>query len=120
METGYITREVTAADIPQLYNLYRQVAGAGALGRTAAEISEAYIQDFVSKSLARGLILALCPVGAETLIVGEIHGYTLGLQTFAHVFEQVTMVVHPAHQGVGLGKFLLNTLQHQIQVKMPH
>jgi len=120
METGFITREVTAADIPQLINLYQQVAGTGALGRTAPEISEAYIQDFVSKSLARGLILAVCPTSAAAIIVGEIHGYTLGLQTFAHVFEQVTMVVHPTYQGAGLGKLLLNTLQHQIQVKMPH
>ncbi|GEO05729.1 hypothetical protein AAE02nite_33930 [Adhaeribacter aerolatus] len=120
MEAGYSVREVKEADIPQLYDLYRQVAAAGGLGRTPAEISIAYIQDFVTKSLERGLILVLNPKGDETRIAGEIHGYSLGLQTFAHILEQVTMVVHPSFQGTGLGKLLLNSLQLQIQEKMPH
>ena len=115
----YIFRKVTAADIPELFNLYRQVAVAGGLGRSAEEVNISYIQDFVTKSLTRGLILVLSPLSDKNIIVAEIHGYTLGLSTFAHVFEQVTMVVHPDMQGKGLGKILLNELQSQIQATWP-
>ena len=115
----YIFRKITAADAPALLNLYRQVAVAGGLGRSAEEVNISYIQDFVTKSLTRGLILALSPLSDKNNIVAEIHGYTLGLNTFAHVFEQVTMVVHPELQGKGLGKILLNELQSQVQTTMP-
>jgi ribosomal protein S18 acetylase RimI-like enzyme len=117
--SDYIIRKVTATDSLLLLDLYRQVAQAGGLGRSAGEINISYIQDFVTKSLARGLILAVSPVSDANLIVGEIHGYTLGLETFAHVFEQVTMVIHPDYQGKSLGKLLLNTLQSEIKETMP-
>ncbi|MDB5261872.1 MAG: Acetyltransferase [Adhaeribacter sp.] len=119
IQSKYVFRTVSTGDIPYLLNLYRQVALAGGLGRSADEINIAYIQDFVTQSQARGIILALHPSSDKNLLVGEIHGYTLGLHTFAHVFEQVTMVVHPDYQGAGLGKLLLNKLQTQIRENMP-
>ena len=116
---SFILRKVKLVDIPVLLGLYRQVALAGGLGRTADEVTISYIQDFVNKSLSRGLILALSPVTDTSRIIAEIHGYTLGLNTFAHVFEQVTMVVHPDMQGKGLGRLLLNELQSQVQATLP-
>jgi ribosomal protein S18 acetylase RimI-like enzyme len=116
---GYCARVADLTDVPAIGDLYRHVAAGGGLGRTVAEITDAYIADFVTKSLTRGLICVVHPVQNPAGIIGEIHGYTLGLKTFAHVLEQVTMAVHPEYQGQGLGKSLLNHLQAHVQHHQP-
>jgi len=116
---NYRIRTAALTDMPALLNLYQQVAAAGGLGRAAAEITIAYIEDFLTKSIERGLVLVVHPADDPDLLIGEIHGYTLGLKTFAHVFEQVTMAVYPAYQGKGLGKLLLRKLQAEITSTMP-
>ena len=114
----FLIREPNLEDVPALVLLYKKVSASGGLGRTEEEINADYISDFLHKSLARGKGLVLYPATEPTKIVGEIHGYTLGLQTFSHVFEQITMVIDPAYQGQGLGKKILNALQTEIQNTM--
>jgi ribosomal protein S18 acetylase RimI-like enzyme len=113
-------RSAGLPDIPHIRALYLAAAAGGGLARTATEVSEAYVSDFVRHSLQRGLILVLHPVGHPTQMVGEIHGYSLGLQVFSHLLEQVTMAVHPDHQGRGLGRRLIQGLQNHIRSHCPH
>lgn len=113
-------RPADLADIPYIRALYQAAAGGVGLARSADEVSEAYVTDFVRHSLQRGLILVLHPVGHPTQVVGEIHGYSLGLQVFNHVLEQVTMAVHPGYQGRGLGRRLMQGLQNHIRSHCPH
>jgi len=117
--TEYRIRAATLEDTEALVHLYKKVSTAGSLGRTEDEINANYISDFLTKSLARGKSLVLYPATIQNKIIGEIHGYSLGLQTFAHVFEQITMVVDPDYQGQGLGKKLLQALQTEIKQNMP-
>jgi ribosomal protein S18 acetylase RimI-like enzyme len=113
-------READLSDVPAIQTLYQAAAAGGGLARAAEEVSEAYVADFVGNSRQRGLILVLHPVGQPTRLVGEIHGYSLGLQVFRHVFEHVTMAVHPNYQGKGLGRRLVQGLQNKIRRHFPH
>lgn len=115
-----VLREADPADVAAIIALYRAAAAGGNLARTPGEVSEAYVADFVRNSRQRGLILVLHPAGQPGRVVGEIHGYTLGLQVFRHVFEHVTMAVHPDYQGRGLGRRLVQGLQNRIRLHMPH
>lgn len=115
-----LLREADIADVPAIKALYQAAAAGGGLARASEEVSDAYVADFVRSSRQRGLILVLHPAGQPTCIIGEIHGYSLGLQVFRHVFEHVTMAVHPDFQGKGLGRRLVQGLQNKIRLHMPH
>lgn len=115
-----ILRQAGLADVPGIMALYRAAAAGGGLARAAGEITGAYIRDFVASSCRQGLILVLHPAGQPGQVLGEIHGYTLGLQAFSHVLEQVTMAVHPHYQGQGLGRRLVRGLQDQTRLHCPH
>jgi putative acetyltransferase len=115
-----ILREADAADVPAIRTLYRAAAAGGGLARTAREVTDAYVADFVRQSRRRGLILVLHPAGQPGQVIGEIHAYSLGLQVFSHVLEHVTMAVHPDYQGLGLGQRLVQSLQNKIRLHFPH
>ena len=115
----FLIRKSSLEDVPQLVLLYKKVSAQGGLGHAEDEINAGYITDFITKSLARGKGLVLYATAKPNQIIGEIHGYTLGLKTFSHVFEQITMIIDPDYQGQGLGKKLLQALQSEIQNTMP-
>jgi ribosomal protein S18 acetylase RimI-like enzyme len=116
-----VLREAELADVPYIQALYQAAARAGGgLARAAEEVSESYVADFVRHSQQRGMILVLHPAGEPTRVIGELHGYSQGLQVFSHVFENVTMAVHPNYQGRGLGRRLIQGLQNKIRQHLPH
>ncbi len=114
-----IIQSANPGDQTEIVTLYLAVATIeGGLARTATEISEAYVANFLSKSLESGVIL----VARETTdgpIIGEIHSYALGPQVFAHVLGELTIAVHPAQQGLGVGKALFTELLRRIEQKRP-
>lgn len=99
--------------------LYRTVAAIeGGLARAADEVSENYVAHFLSKSLESGF----CLVARETSdapIIGEIHSYAIGPRVFAHVLGELTIAVHPAQQGLGVGKALFTELLRRIEQERP-
>lgn len=99
--------------------LYRAVASVeGGLARTAAEITEEYIWEFVGKAAKNGIIvLAREPQTGE--IIGEIHGYALGPKVFAHVLGELTIAVHPDFQGFGIGKAIFLEFLKQVAENRP-
>ncbi len=114
-----IIQTATPNDLVSIAELYRSVAAIeGGLARTAEEISEEYVQQFLSKSLKSGV----CLVARETNdgpIIGEIHSYPLGPRVFAHVLGELTIAVHPAHQGAGAGKALFTELLRLVEQERP-
>lgn len=103
-----IIRKSTLEDLPSILQLYKDVARiSGGIARKEHEISEAYILNFLTKSLANG-----CSMVAEDngKVVAEVHTYSLGIECFTHLFGDTTICVHPDYQGKGLGRRVFSTL----------
>jgi ribosomal protein S18 acetylase RimI-like enzyme len=109
----------TIEDRHALATLYRTVAAVeGGLARAEVEITEDYIGNFLEKSLESGVILVAREPETQQ-IIGEIHAYALGPKVFAHVLGELTVAVHPAHQGKGIGKALFTELLTEISRHRP-
>lgn len=106
-------------DLAAIVELYRAVAAIeGGLARAAEEISEEYVRQFLGKSLESGFCLTARET-ADGPIIGEIHCYELGPRAFAHVLGELTIAVHPTHQGAGTGKALFTELLRRIEQERP-
>lgn len=106
-------------DLTAIATLYRAVAAIeGGLARTASEITDDYVANFLKKSLEGGVILVARQLESEQ-IIGEIHSYALGPKVFAHVLGELTIAVHPAFQGIGAGKALFTELLRQVSENRP-
>jgi ribosomal protein S18 acetylase RimI-like enzyme len=99
-------------DLEQVLALYRAVAAAGgSLAREEDEMTPTYVCTFLTSSLATGVcIVAEEPAAGgdapEPRLVGELHAHALGPRSLAHVLGELTVAVHPAWQGRGVGRRL--------------
>ncbi len=115
----FIIKNGNSEDIGEITDLYREVAAIeGGLARTADEISAGYVGNFVSKAVESGIIV-VAHAPADNKIIGEIHGYALGPQVFAHVLGELTIAIHPNFQGVGVGKALFTKFMQQVKEDRP-
>lgn len=102
-------RDMTAADLLSVLELYRataQAPGSG-LAREPEEITEAYVRGFLTGTGAGGISLGA--FGGDELL-GELHASRLAPRQFAHVLTDLTVAVRPSHQGRGVGAQLFNAL----------
>lgn len=96
-------RKATISDIQDILGLYNRVARIpGGLARLEDEIDAQYIEGFLSKSLESGLVYVAFSEKAK--LVGEIHAYTPRLYCFSHVLSDLTIVVDPEAQRMGVGR----------------
>ncbi len=110
-------RRATVADVAAIYRLYISVAKfPGGLARLESEIDTQYIERFVTNSCAAGLILV---AESEGQLLGEIHGYKVGLYCFAHVISELTIAVAPSAQGQGVGRLLFRGFIDEVCLTMP-
>lgn len=115
----FILEAATDADGPALATLYRAVAATeGGLARSQAEITNEYVAHFLAKAQASGIIL-VARLGLGEPPIGEIHCYALGPRVFAHVLGELTIAVHPAYQGQGIGKALFTELLRRFEREQP-
>lgn len=116
---NYTTRKATPEDEVHIFELYREVAKhPGGIAREMHEITQPYIHTNLKKSMEQGI--SLLAISNDGQIVGEIHGYQMDLGVFSHVFSNITIVVHPKHQGLGVGKLLFTELLQKIEDKYPN
>jgi putative acetyltransferase len=95
-----------AEDTLAIRALYQAVAATpGGIARSPAEVTLEYVDGFVSRSLSRGVILVAEQDGVPGL-AAELHTYRSELRIFNHVLGELTVAVHPAAQGQGLGRQL--------------
>lgn len=98
-------RPATRADAACLLALHlAAAAGASGLAREPDEIDLAYIEAFLDK--------AAIALGAfeDGVLAGEIHVMRMGPRQFQHVLTELTVAVHPAFQGRGVGVQLFEAL----------
>lgn len=113
-------RTATPDDIPALVKLYKDVSKVqGFIARLEHEVTEEYVSDFVNKSLERGLIIVGEHETNPGELIAEIHGYTPGLTIFNHVITDVTLLVHPEHQGKKIGRTIITIFLDEIATNRP-
>lgn len=114
-----IIRKATANDLPQLTELYQEVARISqGIARTEGEISEQYISNLYQQASQQGLML----VGIDTEtseLVAEMHASKYGLRIFEHILTSLTIVVKPSYQGRGVGKSLFNAFLREVDENWP-
>ena len=110
MKTPVNIRPGRIEDVVAIEALYREVgATPGGIARSPDEVSRDYVEGFVSRSLDRGIILVAELEGLSGL-AGELHAYRSDLRIFRHVLGELTVAVHPATQGQGIGRKLFERL----------
>lgn len=119
MTSPLFPRPATLEDKPKLFALYREVATvSGGIIREPHEVTEEYIDKFLTNSLKDGIILVVDDTESDR-IIGEIHSYKPALCVFSHVFEHLTLVVHPSFQRKGIGRMLFTTLLTKVSSEHP-
>ncbi len=98
-------RPFRLTDQVAIKSLYTQVAQQGnGIIRYPFEITEAYVQGFMTKSIQTGLGLVMCT--SDDQIVGEIHAYMPDIFASRHMLVGLTVLVHPDYRGRDIGKQL--------------
>lgn len=112
-------RRATRDDIAAIEELYITVATeSGGLARQPDEISREYIDGFVTRSLQDGEIV-VAESDDVAGVIGELHTYRNPLRIFKHVYTNLTIAVHPAVQGRGVGRALFTSLLHAVAHEHP-
>ncbi|HEY0656711.1 MAG TPA: N-acetyltransferase [Chryseosolibacter sp.] len=114
-------RTAEPGDTHRLKKLYQAVAKSGdGLARKEDEISDDYVNGFLTKSMEDGLIIvAEHPTDPDELI-GEIHAYKPGIKVFDHLYSNLTIAVHPDFQGKKIGRTLFTIFLEEIGLNRHH
>jgi ribosomal protein S18 acetylase RimI-like enzyme len=113
-------RTATPDDHDRLKQLYTEVAkNSGGIAPSENEVTDAYIKNFLDRSLSQGLIIVAEHPEDQNVIIAEIHAYKSGFRIFDHVFTNLTIAVHPAFQGKKIGKTIFTIFQEEIAVNRP-
>src|SRR5688572_390996 len=113
-------RTAAFEDVPLIRKLYRDVARqGGGLARTEEEMTEDYVQEFVTRSTASGLILVVEHPEDREALIGEMHAYRPGPSVFNHVLSGLTIAIHPDFQGKKVGRTLFTIFLEQIGINRP-
>lgn len=108
-------------DVDRILKLYQHVARQDdGIARTENEITEAYVINFVTKSISSGLIIVGIHPDDEDMVVAEIHAYKPGIKVFDHVLSDLTLVVHPDYQGKKIGRTIFTIFLEEVGRNMPH
>lgn len=113
-----IIRKANLGDTGAVFQLYTEVAKFGGIARTEEEITAGYIQSIYETTAHNGLML----VGFEQVsgnLIAEIHASKYGLKIFDHVLTNLTILVHPNYQGVGVGKQIFNAFLSLVEREWP-
>lgn len=108
-------------DVSAIINLYKAVANrSGGIARKEDEVSAEYVESFVTKSTNTGLIIICEHPDHPNEIIAELHAYRNGLKAFDHVLTDLTIAVHPDHQGKKIGRTIFTIFLEEVVRNMPH
>lgn len=116
----FTVRQAIPSDLDSIFTLYKKVAEAPVgIARSPAEVSETYIQQFMSNAAATGVELVIGNPSNPAEIIAEIHCSKYAPAIFKHVLGDLTIAVHPGFQGKGLGKLIFTHLLQFITANKP-
>ncbi len=119
LSTSVIIRAARLTDAPFIRALHVAVATlSGGIARHADEITDEYVNEFITRSLSSGIIVVA--VDESGAIVGELHAYPYGLRRLAHVLTSLTVVVHPNAQGQRVGRRMFDALLLEVREHRPN
>ncbi len=108
-------RTAAIDDVSKIVQLYKEVAKIkGGIARLENEITEEYVENFVKKSIADGLILVAIHPDDPERFIGEMHAYKPGIHVFKHLLSDLTIAVHPEFQGRKIGRTLFTIFLEEI------
>lgn len=118
-QSAVIIRPATLSDFAAIRALHISVATrSGGIARYADEITDEYVNEFITRSLRNGVIV-VAEDSATHVIAGELHAYPYGVRRLAHVLTSLTIVVDPDAQGQGIGRQMFETLLHEVRENRP-
>ena len=108
-------RKARENDHGPIRELYRAAAVQGTLARMPDEVDDAYVADFMAAA-ENGLELV---AEVDGRVVGDLHASRLSPRQFARTLGELTIAVHPGHQGQGIGKKLFTEFMRIVREEMP-
>jgi ribosomal protein S18 acetylase RimI-like enzyme len=108
-------RTATPEDLNAIVKLHKAVSEqSDGLARTADEITEEYVEDFLTQSLDHGIIIVAEHPEDNTQLIGEIHAYKKGIKVFNHVLSDLTLAIHPEHQSKKIGRTIFTIFLEEV------
>lgn len=113
-------RTADADDFQRIKSLYKETAKhEGGIARLENEITDDYIQRFLTESVTTGLIIVAEHPEDPDRLIAEIHAYKPGINVFDHIFSNLTLVVHPEFQGRKIGRTIFTIFLEEITRNHP-
>jgi len=107
-------------DLQKIKDLYTAVAlQEGGIARRADEVTTAYVENFIRKSLEHGLIIVGEHPDDPQRLVAEMHASRAGIKVFDHVLGDLTLAVHPEFQGRKIGRTLFTIFLEEVARNRP-
>jgi len=108
-------RTALPEDTERIKILYKSVVKEeSGLARKEQEITDDYVNHFIEKSLAHGLIIVAEHPDDPEQLIGEVHAYPSTIKTFRHVLSDLTIAVHPQFQGKKVGRTLFTIFMEEV------
>jgi RimJ/RimL family protein N-acetyltransferase len=110
-----LIRRVRTSDAAAIREVYRAAAEQGTLARMPDEVDDAYVAEFMHA--AQNGLEVVAEVDGK--LIGELHASRLPPRQFSHGLGELTIAVHPAHQGQGVGRKLFEEFFRIVREEMP-
>lgn len=113
--SAVLIRRARNADAPAIREVYRAAAAGGTLARMPDEVDDAYVAEFMAAAEDGLEVVA----ELDGRVIAEIHASRLGPRIFSHGLGELTIAVHPDHQGKGVGKRMFQEFLRIVREEMP-
>jgi ribosomal protein S18 acetylase RimI-like enzyme len=112
-----ILRRATGGDGPALCALLREVAAQpGGLARGPEEITDDHVAAILARPAKGGLVL----LAEDEGLIGMLQVASPAIVSVRSLLTDLTVAVHPAAQGRGVGRALFTELIRVVTKEMPH